>query len=121
MKRFAIASVLALGLASSSFTALAAGDAKSDGSACGVATLRVTSRVDNTCQILVNGTLRATIGPHGDSGILSTAPYSTDRVTEVIARCENGAWYKTVKATYTHCEFIIAPRGESALTIASCI
>jgi hypothetical protein len=71
MKGVAIASVLVLGSAAS-FTAIAAN--RSDNPPDverGVKTLRVESRVDNTCQIWINGSLRATIGSFGDSGILS--------------------------------------------------
>ncbi|MDI3289006.1 hypothetical protein [Polyangium sp. 15x6] len=112
MIRFAITSMLALGLASASFTALAADDAAREDSADverGLDTLRVISKIDRTCEIWVNGSLRATIGPFGNSGILSTAPSSAAR-TEIMARCENAIYLEIVTETRRHCDLTIDPR-----------
>lgn len=115
MIRFAIASVLALGLASESFTALAADGAARDDSADverGLGTLRVISLLDRTCEIWVNGSLRATIGPFGNSGFLSTSPSARAGRAEIMARCDNALYYRTVTETRLHCDLKIDPRVE---------
>lgn len=115
MHRFAIASMLALGLASASHISLAADDAARDDAADverGVDTLTVTSHVDRTCQIWVNGALRATIGPFGNSGVLSTAPSSRASRLEVMARCENAIYFAIMDESRRHCNFTIDARVE---------
>ncbi len=110
--RLAIVSALVAGAAVVSFTAHALDD--------GFPTLRVTSHVDRTCEIWVNGALRATFGPFGDSGILSTAPRSSGWATDILARCEDLAFHKIVRRTYSHCDFSIDPTS-SELTTDHCI
>ncbi|MDI1436730.1 hypothetical protein [Polyangium sorediatum] len=112
MVRFAIASMLLLGLASAGFTARAADDADVER---GLNTLRVISKLDRTCEIWVNGSLRATIGPFGNSGILATT--SSVRQTEVMARCDNAVYLEVVTETRRHCDLTIDPtvRGRDLL------
>ena len=114
MIRFAIASMLLLGLASESFTARAADDDAADVER-GLNTLRVISKLDRTCEIWINGSLRATIGPFGNSGILATT-FSVGR-TEVMARCENAVYLEVVSENRRHCDLTIDPtvRGRDLL------
>ncbi|MDC0742785.1 hypothetical protein [Polyangium mundeleinium] len=120
MIRFAIAAMLLLGLASASFTALAADDAAREDAADverGLNTLRVISKLDRTCEIWVNGSLRATIGPFGNSGILATSPRSSVGRTEIMARCESAVYLEVVTETRRHCDLTIDPtvRGHDLL------
>jgi hypothetical protein len=111
MKGVAIASVLVLGSAAS-FTAIAASRSDSPPDVeRGVKTLRVESRVDNTCQIWINSSLRVTMGSFGDSGILSTAPTSPDRATELLVRRENATSHTTLEQVRARCDLVIDPEA----------
>ncbi|MDI1481357.1 hypothetical protein [Polyangium sp. y55x31] len=124
MDRFAIASMLAIGLASASHTSLAADPAARDDAADierGVDSLAVISHVDSMCQIWVNGTLRATIGPFGNSGVLTTAPSSRASRLELMARCDNAIYFKVLDESRRHCDFTIDPRVEgNELVVGPC-
>jgi hypothetical protein len=127
MKRLLIASTLALGLVAASFTALAADSAMTVESTAsevpGLESIRLVSHVDDTCHVWVNGNLRATIGPFGNSGILAVVP-GASLVNQVLVRCDHGGTYmRSILTERTHCDLILDPGGarEPRIRIDRCL